>query len=158
MTRPATALVGLLVTGLVLALGPSAGARDQTPRDRAGRVDPAVARVADRLGCVDLTLGPHSGGGPSRGGGCWVRSRGQSRRAQEFQVRNYRNPGRAVRYWRRWTAATWVGAEPGCFVRRGRVLVLPLGGGSGRDVDAYQADWCDWAAQRTRGRVVTGLP
>jgi hypothetical protein len=155
-----TAGTALLCVSLAVVLSAGAvQAREASPFEVTARVAadaPEVTReLARQMRCKYPEEESLVGGGPNAGVECRVVS---NRGRQTFYVLKYRNTARAIDFWRDWTQADEVGGEPRYIARKGQILVIPMGGGSGEDRDAYSKKWASYAVDKLDGRLVPGYP
>lgn len=162
MLKKALSTAGTALLFAPLVAGLSAGAANAQEADSvevAARVTadaPAVTReLARQMRCKYPEEESLVGGGPNAGVECRVVS---NRGRQTFYVLKYRNTARAIDFWRDWTQAEEVGGEPRYIARKGQILVIPMGGGSGEDADAYSKKWASYAVDKLDGRLVPGYP
>ncbi|MBM7518253.1 hypothetical protein [Nocardioides nitrophenolicus] len=142
-----------ILAALALACALLLGAGSPSSADS---VPPITKKLAKKLKCK----WPHSetlaGGGKNSGVECRVNN-GAGR--QDIYVLKYRNMTRALDFWQDWLQ---VGAEaevpPGCIVKKKAILIIPMGGGSGVDYDAYAEKWCQYIAVRVGGQIIYGYP
>lgn len=117
---------------------------------------PTIAKeYARQMKCRYPESSGLSGGGPNDGVECRVIS---SRGRHSFYILKYKDPFRAMDYWREWLAPYDETDDPGYFVRKGKIFIIPAGGGSGEDDDWYTMKWATYAAAKLDGRVVAGYP
>lgn len=116
---------------------------------------PLTRELARQMRCTYPEEESLVGGGSNAGVKCRVLS---NRGRQTFYVLKYGNTARAIDFWRDWTQADEVGGEPRYIARKGQILVIPMGGGSGEDADAYSKKWASYAADKLDGRLVPGYP
>lgn len=156
----------LLTVGMALAVAPlmvglSAGAADAREvgssevAARAAAAPPVTRELARQMRCKYPEEESLIGGGLNAGVECRVLS---NRGRQTFYVLKYRNTARALDFWRDWTQAKEVGGEPRYIARKGQIFIIPMGGGSGEDADAYSKKWASYAVDKLDGRLVPGYP
>ena len=162
MLKTTSLTVGTALLFAHLMVGLSAGAAEAREVDSfevAARVaadaPPVTRELARQMRCKYPEGESLVGGGRNAGVECWVLS---NRGRQTFYVLKYRNTARALDFWRDWTKADEVGGEPRYIARKGQILVIPMGGGSGEDADAYSKKWASYAVDKLDGRLVPGYP
>lgn len=131
------AVAAMLLGLLVSMVGPAPDAHAAAPR---------VAKAyAHKLHCKHIQ--PNSMVGPANSGVSCKANNGHGK--QLFYVLKYRNPKRAVRWWKDWIT-------DGYFTRKGPVLVIAQGN-NGRGGDwGYRLKWAQYAADRIDGQVIAG--
>jgi hypothetical protein len=148
-------------TALLFALlfAGTAQARAGEPVEVAARAaedaPPVTRELARQMRCKYPEEESLVGGGSNTGVECRVLS---NRGRQTFYVLKYRDTARAIDFWRDWTQADEVGGEPRYIARKGQILIIPMGGGSGDDADAYSKKWASYAVDKLDGRLVPGYP
>ncbi len=144
----ALSLLGSIVASLALLVGLT------SPADAVTRPLRDLGKDLSCKSLKDTSYGVKPSPDEKAGAMCRV---DQPRGKQKIALYRYGKGtiGEAVVYWRQVTAEGNVlfPQDAGCFVKKGRTLLVPLG--SKTDV-AYSAKWCRYVAKRTGGRIVKG--
>jgi hypothetical protein len=149
LKRVLGAVLGTILISASLLSVTAGTAQASTP------VPPVTKKLAKQMSCKYPHKQGLAGGGQNIGVLCRVKN---SKGRQNIYVLKYKNLDRAIDFWREWTEAWDEEDEPGCIARKGKILIIPMGGGSGVDDNAYTPKWCKYAANRTDGRVIYGYP
>ena len=156
-----TAGTALLFAPLVAGLSAgTANAQEADSVEVAARVTADAPTVTSRAGTADALQVPRGGEPCRRGLECRRRVPGrvESWQADVLRAEVPQHRSRAIDFWRDWTQAEEVGGEPRYIARKGQILVIPMGGGSGEDADAYSKKWASYAVDKLDGRLVPGYP
>lgn len=148
MNRGVAALAStILAAGLAVVPFAPASADEPAP--------PITKAYAKQMKCRYPEATSVAGGGPNRGVDCRVIV---ASGRQDFWVLKYKDFARGLDYWRQWTEQYDVQHDPGYIARKGKILIIPTGGGSGEDDDNYSLKWATYAAKKLGGSVVPGYP
>lgn len=148
-------LLGGLGAASAAPAGTSGSHSSATAKVMAVDAPPVTRALAKRMRCKYPEETSLAGGGANSGVKCRVLS---SRGRQTFYVMKYRDTTRAIDFWRDWTEAYDEEDEPGYIARKGQILIIPMGGGSGEDDPSYTKKWASYAVDKLDGRLVPGYP
>ncbi|WP_418059931.1 hypothetical protein [Pimelobacter simplex] len=141
-----------VLLAFVLAAGIIVGSMSTASAER---VPPVTKQLAKEMRCKWPESSSLSVGGSNTGVECRVK---KAVGRQTIYVLKYRNMGRALDFWQEWTSSSFEGEQAGCIVKRRGILIIPMGGGSGVDSDAYSEKWCSYIVRKVGGRIVYGYP